>query len=948
MANSKLLLSVDDLSHKLLSIETEVAVGETFDLILDGLAGVSTGSKVVVGLYSLSGGLLWTLDSPLSLIDDTHYGVADCTIKTQEAAKVVRLTSAVTILTLVIHAEDGKQTVYGSAYLRLHQGYAEDGESVGKAITSLEQHNADETAHPAIRKLVGELRNEVLRNVNETMLQHGNSEVEARNQAISHAIRQLDAELTNRYKGDLTFFATACAASSKAAAASAKVSAEASKQTVDKLGEANKVVEDLRDSLTEAGKKLENINKAIEEANSVASSLEESRNLIVDAKDTVVDTVDEFNATLKTFNDEFAQDKQTIKDSVTAATKAKDDFDAKWPTIEKVEGYAKNVSEAEGRITEAEGRVNTTVNEVLPAKVTEINASLDQKQTTILGNVDTKAQAVNTALDTKLATANTAINDAVEKAETAKTDAEKAQGEASKSASEASTSASNASKSATQAKTSENNAKTTADGLSAGLVTLNSFDGRVTKLETGNGAYRDPATGEMFFYEPLIESDGSIAVIKNNGVAWQIAPVEWAQKGGYYLSLCRAYSDGEYVYFFGASDDSTYADWLYVVYDRNLNRVSPILTCSEKTGGYGKSENSLGAFACFATDGYIFAMDKATKRIWRCANKDTGETLKTYIPSTAKFLVYNKLSRHILAIDCTGTIKKVSVLASEPNEDEGVAIFDEVGSWDCSIIVGTINTSYYAPFVYQSAYHTYFCVRGGANDAFVLYRVNADDTFEVVNAYTANVDAEGKVAYETDANGDALAFENCVVTKRPDTTEGEAIPFAKKVTRDGKTAWALMPKIFAIDAKSFILTNGIDLYFILPDGRCVEWCSLGTYWAWYRPDLWKGKPVTRPVISLNSEQGDALLPIGAFRDYGGSNGRVIFQALAKKTCPSADVFPLRNTSLMFGDGSTKLLEQKAVHSVTPLIYNDYAQAMPKQSAWGIVGVPSHLIRKDFS
>ena len=441
MANSKLLLSIDDLSHKLLSIETEVAVGETFDLILDGLAGVSTGSKVVVGLYSLSGGLLWTLDSPLSLIDDSHYCVANCTINTQEAAKVVRLTSAVTILTLVIHAEDGKQTVYGSAYLRLHQGYAEDGESIGKAITSLEQHNTDETAHPAIRKLVGELRNEVLRIIDETMLRHGNSEEEARNQAISRAISILDAELTSRYKGDLTFFATACAASAKAAAASAKVSAEVSKLTVDKLVEANKVVEDLGNSLKEAGEKLDNINNAIEDVNDAASSLEESKNIIINSKDTVVNTVKEFNTTLETFKGEFANDKQTIKEGVTAVTNAKNDFDAKWPTIEKVEGHAKEVAEAEGRITEAESRVNTTVNEVLPAKVTAINASLEQKQTAILVNIDTKAQAVNTELDGKIATANIAINEAVGKAETAKGDAVKAKEEASKSAEQAEESA---------------------------------------------------------------------------------------------------------------------------------------------------------------------------------------------------------------------------------------------------------------------------------------------------------------------------------------------------------------------------------------------------------------------------------------------------------------------------------------------------------------------------
>lgn len=77
-----------------------------------------------------------------------------------------------------------------------------------------------------------------------------------------------------------------------------------------------------------------------------------------------------------------------------------------------------------------------------------------------------------------------AIQEAKAAAVQARDDAVVAKGQAEGFAKDASTSASNASTSAINAKTSENNAKTTADGLSAGLATLNSFDGRVGTLET--------------------------------------------------------------------------------------------------------------------------------------------------------------------------------------------------------------------------------------------------------------------------------------------------------------------------------------------------------------------------------------------------------------------------------------------------------------------------------
>lgn len=163
--------------------------------------------------------------------------------------------------------------------------------------------------------------------------------------------------------------------------------------------------------------------------------------------------------------------------------------------LSQMTAQAQRAEDAVEATEEAQKAVAQYVDVTFPSKVQEAEKTLEnatkasvqavaKKGTDAIEAVGTYASKIETALDGKLATANTAINDAVGKAETAKGDAVKAQESASKSAEQASTSASNASKSAEQAKTSEENAKATADALNAGLATLNSFDGRVSTLET--------------------------------------------------------------------------------------------------------------------------------------------------------------------------------------------------------------------------------------------------------------------------------------------------------------------------------------------------------------------------------------------------------------------------------------------------------------------------------
>lgn len=119
------------------------------------------------------------------------------------------------------------------------------------------------------------------------------------------------------------------------------------------------------------------------------------------------------------------------------------------------------IEEVEGKRQAAVTALETTKDEVIEAVGAAKRDAID--------SVESQANHAVQTLTTTLTNAQTEINGKVTNATTAATNAQ--------------TSASNANTSATNAKTSEDNAKQTADSLSAGLTTLNSFDGRLGSLE---------------------------------------------------------------------------------------------------------------------------------------------------------------------------------------------------------------------------------------------------------------------------------------------------------------------------------------------------------------------------------------------------------------------------------------------------------------------------------
>lgn len=174
------------------------------------------------------------------------------------------------------------------------------------------------------------------------------------------------------------------------------------------------------------------------------------------------------------------------------------------------------------------------------------------------GSANSSAQSAKTAAEAAQKAAEAAKADAEQAktgAEAAKDGAESAKTGAEAAAGQAASSATNAAQSATAA-------QEAAQGLQEGLATLNTLDGRVTFLESGEGVYKDPSTGKVKTYKPLPGSDGTVKITKELPQFYKILPVEEdyatsrnniaVSDGVYYVFYCGVYSACR-IYFYSSS-----------------------------------------------------------------------------------------------------------------------------------------------------------------------------------------------------------------------------------------------------------------------------------------------------------------------------------------------------------------------------------------------------------
>ena len=205
MATTKLHVLIDELAHKVITIEEEVAVGETFDLLFVYADGWE-GRTVNVTLFSADGTPLWRLNKTVEKVEDTAYageavyGVKDCVIDTEEAVRKLDFGCFNSVLAVFTDGADGERTVYGATPLKVHPGMTADGTPLAKFESDLDLHNVDKAAHPDIREAITDGDNALAEAAGKALQEHARAEEAARNEAIHNAIRNVYQELLDKLK----------------------------------------------------------------------------------------------------------------------------------------------------------------------------------------------------------------------------------------------------------------------------------------------------------------------------------------------------------------------------------------------------------------------------------------------------------------------------------------------------------------------------------------------------------------------------------------------------------------------------------------------------------------------------------------------------------------------------------------------------------------------------
>ena len=321
--------------------------------------------------------------------------------------------------------------------------------------------------------------------------------------------------------------------------------------------------------------------------------------------------------------------RQQAENAQRLATRAKESAEAAQQAAEEAQAAA-GTSAANAAQSAADAR----------QKADEANQAATAA-TTAASNLDEAVTAAESA--------KTAAETAKAAAESAKAAAESAKAQAATSATAAAGSAANAASSAEEASTSATAAQESAEGLQEGLATLNTLDGRVTFLESGEGIYKDPTTGKVTTFTPLPGSDGTLKVIKELPNFYKVTPMEESLAN----TDTVVTSDGQW-FVIGV------VDHLYF-YDASLNRLgkwkSPYCRMdyvhrSTGSGRYALWEHTDGHLRCVTQDNSALAGNPTIGKIY-LYDVTAGAVLKSVTkPFKASWhtneSIYNLASGHIL------------------------------------------------------------------------------------------------------------------------------------------------------------------------------------------------------------------------------------------------------------------------------------------------------------
>lgn len=313
MANerSELILRVDDLTHKVLRCESEVAVGETFDLVFFG-GRLWDGDSAKVFLYDDKERLLWSASGVVEARSDGAFVIVGCVIDTEQAAAYANRGDkrGRRVYGELIRVDvEGERTDYGDFSFLLHKGVSAEGTPLVKFLDDLSAHEVDGEAHEDIRQEIAQVETSILASVSQDLEAHSVIEETARNEAIHRAVIDLRSELeggadgigagavaeATRQAALAGEIAVGVADSARAAAVSAETAAQAAKDGASYL---NLIINASKSALaskdqaqafaTSSSEAKDAAEASIASVNSDRLAVEAARDKVIEARNDVI------------------------------------------------------------------------------------------------------------------------------------------------------------------------------------------------------------------------------------------------------------------------------------------------------------------------------------------------------------------------------------------------------------------------------------------------------------------------------------------------------------------------------------------------------------------------------------------------------------------------------------------------------------------------------------
>lgn len=383
------------------------------------------------------------------------------------------------------------------------------------------------------------------------------------------------------------------------------------------------------------------------------------------------------------------------------------------------------------------------------------------------------------------------------------------------------------------------------------------------KIWNGYGIYKNPTTGRLEIYKPLMQSaDGSIKIVKDYGMVLKVAPVEESDNT---LVFCGDDGRGH----FSISTDVSYWHKTNVyIYDENYSQIAKF---DYQTIGYGNYHMPLGFGGFFLVlNDYIYIYTK----------HENSSHVKIYSISSGKFGVndhikeiilplsfedmstnvyragiqYNDASDHILIFEHSVANSKHMIKTLVYDKELNPVIDENTGQQ----IINTYSSTEYVPRGYPSLktvkiYNSIFMfpvfntTNYMMNNHSVLLKITDDDNIEQVHEAIMSVEegTEDTLLCEKDEDGNRIYDTSGTTTPsinnvyRPITTEGNVIKLSSIDTTHNlpTNGYTFSYPSFNYSTHSdnmksniYTMSDGITVYAVLSDGRLID------TWQYY--NLW--------------------------------------------------------------------------------------------------------------